>query len=168
MTGVAHGFAFTTAVAAQNDLATKTIEKTAGGLVKSPYPNVSRWMFNRRQIADLGEMSRELAVMSDFPSIMIVRGEPLPHIDLGKPQLRRSNNSKPETNTLKDVPRSWLVVDVDDCAVPAPLGLAENLVEAGVHVRTLLPVEFHDAACIVSASPSTGLSGPALARLRHA
>ena len=166
MTSVAHGFAFTTAVAAQNDLATKTIEMTAGGLVKSPYPNVSRWMFNRRQVADLGEMSRELAVMSDFPSIMIVRGEPLPHIDLGKPQLRRSNNSRPETNTLKDVPRSWLVVDVDDCAVPAPLGLAENLVEAGVHVRTLLPVEFHDAACIVSASPSTGLSGPALARLR--
>ena len=35
-----------------------------------------------------------------------------------------------------------------------------------MHVRTLLPVEFHDAACIVSASPSTGLSGPALARLR--
>ena len=166
MTSVAHGFAFTTAVAAQNDLATKTIEMTAGGLVKSPYPNVSRWMFNRRQVADLGEMSHELAVMSDFPSIMIVRGEPLPHIDLGKPQLRRSNNSKPETNTLKDVPRSWLVVDVDDCAVPTPLGLAENLVEAGVHVRTLLPVEFHDAACIVSASPSTGLSGPALARLR--
>ena len=106
MTSIAHGFAFTTAVAAQNDLATKTIEMTAGGLVKSPYPNVSRWMFNRRQVADLGEMSHELAVLSDFPSIMIVRGEPLSHIDLGKPQLRRSNNSKPETNTLKDVPRS--------------------------------------------------------------
>jgi hypothetical protein len=55
-------------------------------------------------------MSRELAVMSDFPSIMIVRGEPLSHIDLGKPQLRRSNSSMPETNTLKDVPRSWLAV----------------------------------------------------------
>ena len=38
MTSVAHGFAFTTAVAAQNDLATKTIEMTAGGLVKSAIP----------------------------------------------------------------------------------------------------------------------------------
>ena len=35
-----------------------------------------------------------------------------------------------------------------------------------MHVRTLLPVEFHDAACIVSASSSTGLPGPTLARLR--
>jgi len=97
---------------------------------------------------------------------MIVRGEPLPHIDLSKPQLRRSNSSKPETNTLKDVPRSWLAVDVDDCHVPEPLGLATRIVEAGRHVRALLPAEFHDAACVVSASASTGLAGPARARLR--
>jgi hypothetical protein len=166
VTSLAHGFAFTTAVAARNNLATKTIEMTAGGLLKSPYPNVSRWMFNRRQVADLGEMSHELAVMSDFPSIMIVRGDPLAHIDLSKPQLRRSNSSKPETNTLRDVPRSWLAVDVDDCHVPEPLGLATRIVEAGRHVRALLPAEFHNAACVVSASASTGLAGPALARLR--
>ena len=98
---------------------------------------------------------------------MIVAGAPIPGLDLSKPQLRRSNNSDASTNTLINAPRSWLALDLDDIAVPAPMGDADQLPKAAEFIRdTVLPREFRGIEMVVAATSSTGLKGAIIVRLR--
>jgi hypothetical protein len=58
---------------------------------------------------------------------------------------------------LEDAAQQWLMVDVDNYVVPTGMALGSELLMRHV-VRDLLPVEFHDSACVWSLSSSTGLT----------
>ncbi len=60
-----------------------------------------------------------------------------------------------------------MALDLDDIAVPAPLGNADQLPKAAEFIRdTVLPDEFHGIECVVAATSSTGLKGAIIVRLR--
>ena len=57
---------------------------------------------------------------------------------------------------LKDSPRQWVMVDVDNYAIPSGLALgSEALIRHAIY--DLLPPEFHEVACVWSLSSSSGL-----------
>ena len=72
------------------------------------------------------------------PELMIVAGAPIPGLDLSKPQLRRSNNTDPATNTLMARREAGWRLICDDVAVPEPLGAADQLPEAAEFIRDTL------------------------------
>src|SRR3954468_11238600 len=87
----------------------------------------------------------ELAVLAQKPKAMIVMGAPLPGCALDRPQLRRWSRKIAAENTLTDCARAWLPLDIDGCTLPAGLGAASRLIEAGTHVRDRsLPEEFRE------------------------
>ena len=111
-------------------------------------------------------MAALLQKLADRRDIMLVMGGIRPGLDLRKTQLRRWAGVDPARNTLLDVPRSWLAIDVDGYHVPAPLGLAEYLPDAAAAIRDDALGDFAGVACVVAATSSTGLAGEDTARLR--
>ena len=149
------GYEFTLMQSAEaGATAAKTATRAADGAISwKPYDNVMRWWMQPCTAAGNEEMSRKLRFFSARPELMIVAGAPIPGLDLSKPQLRRSNNSDPATNTLMNTPRSWVALDLDDVEVPEPLGAASRLPEAAEFIRdTLLPPEFHGVEMVVAAT----------------
>ena len=162
-------FSFTSATVAEPGLAaTKRIVRLSDGrLEKSDYDRVALWRFQpmaATSVAVMAEVLRDLAGRADQ---MIVMGRPRPGLLLDRPQLRRWAAADPSMNTLEAVDRQWLPIDIDDVAVPPPLGRGDRLDDAARYVRdTVLPPEFHGIAAAATATSSSGLRGDTLARLR--
>ena len=147
--------------------ATKTITRQAdGSLLKRPYSNATWWRFIPGKLSSHREMAEVLRVLASASDVMIMMGEVAPGVDISQPQ-RRLWAAEPEQNTLVPVDRAWLPVDLDDVKVPAPFDKGDRLDEAAAHVRDhLMPEEFHCVECVVTATSSTGLRGPGIARMR--
>ncbi len=164
------GFAFTICTAADaGTLATKKIERRPmGEIVQTDYAKSAyRWYLKPQWEPTLEAMVSRLNVMAAEPASMVVMGEPLPHVDLSVPQVRRWARPNPADNSLAGVPRAWIAIDVDDATVPPPLGQGNNLVAAAIFVRDqLLPEAFSGVRMIATATSSTGRKGDTLARLR--
>ncbi len=136
---------------------------------KIDYDYIKWWRFYPREYADMSEFAAALNVISAFPNIGILRGEPIPGLDLNDWHLRRlhSRPDKNEPATLRACSRNWIGFDFDDVIVRFGMGFAIGLADAAVYVRDeLLPTTFWDKACVVTATASTGLRGPVVARLR--
>jgi hypothetical protein len=80
----------------------------------------------------------------------------------GKGQVRRTHRRQPggEPPCFVDNDRAWVMLDFDK--VGNLDGLDPTSQEAMAYLRTLLPPEFHDAACIYSLSASAGLTDSGL------
>lgn len=105
-------------------------------------------------LADLDALARLLARLGSRPDCCIVRGEP---IGPTRAVLRRLH-ADPETGepaTLRDVPRRWLALDMEN--IPLPEGVAPaDLGRCGEAARACLPPAFLEARCLVAASGSHG------------
>ncbi len=161
-------YAFTLMQSAEAGVAAKTALGTVGGAISwKPYDSVKWWWMHPCAAANNEEMERKLRLLSTRPELMIVAGAPIPGLNLSKPQLRRSNNSDANTNTLTNTPRGWLALDLDDISVPEPMGDADQLPRAAEFARDcLLPPEFRRIEMVCAATSSAGLKGSCTARLR--
>ncbi len=184
------GYAFTIcAVAERGRTAAKTIRRRSDGtLRKREYDNVTFWNLipltpessnaNLRKVAryaagEAGErantaMAVILRTLAGVNDVMIVMGAPRAGYS-SKMSSRRlwASALLTEPNTLFAVPRAWLAIDADDVEVPHGYGDGDRLAEAGTYIRdSRLPPEFAGVECVVAASASSGLMGPALARFR--
>ena len=162
-------FSFTVATVAEPGLAaTKRIVRLSDGrLEKSDYDRVALWRFQPMAAASVAIMAEVLRDLAGRADRMILMGRPRPGLLLDRPQLRRWAAADPSTNTLEAVDRQWLPIDIDDVAVPSPLGRGDRLDDAARYVRdTVLPPEFHGIAAAATATSSSGLKGDTLARLR--
>src|SRR5262245_59173945 len=146
-------FAFTVLkVADRGKYAAKRITgRSDGSRDVLAYDHVRKWRFHPRNVAGLEHMAAFLGSLATRPDLMVVMGAPRPGLDLARPQLRRWADLNPVGNTLIDVPRSWVAIDVDDYGVPEPFGLADHLADAAAFVRDdALGEEFCDVACIAA------------------
>ena len=162
-------FSFTIATVAEPGLAaTKRIVRLSDGrLEKSDYDRVALWRFQPTAAASVAIMAEVLRDLAGRADRMILMGRPRPGLLLDRPQLRRWAAADPSTNTLEAVDRQWLPIDIDDVAVPSPLGRGDRLDDAARYVRDkVLPPEFHGIAAAATATSSSGLRGDTLARLR--
>jgi hypothetical protein len=69
-----------------------------------------------------------------------------------------------EAQTLRDVPRAWVALDVDGVARPAGID-PRDLERCARHVLALLPPAFHGARCVVQATAGHGIKPGARLRL---
>ena len=155
------GYEFTTCTSASGRMAAKRItpQKTEG------YGKETHWRYATYHLRTHEEFADGLRRLSTLRGMMIIRGTPIKGLDLTQPQLRIS--AQDEKNTLDDPSRHWLVLDLDDVLTPPGLGDATKLHDAATFVRdVLLPKEFHDTTCIVTATASSGRRGPDIARMR--
>ena len=162
-------FSFAIAIVAEAGLAaTKRIVRASDGrLEKSDYDRVALWRFRPTAAASVAIMAEVLRDLAGRTDRMILMGRPRPGLQFDRPQLRRWAAADPGANTLEAVDRQWLPIDIDDVAVPSPLGRGDRLDDAARYVRdTVLPPEFHGIAAAATATSSSGLKGDTLARLR--
>jgi hypothetical protein len=108
-------------------------------------------------LPDLAAVHAFLLEQDRRPREFAVRAAPVEGTDPGR--VRRTLHPDPETGEapcFRDVPRTWAALDFD--SVPAPFGLdpAREPVEAGLHLRDLLPEPFADAGCVVQATSGCG------------
>ena len=107
-------------------------------------------------VADLDGLAVTLRRLLPLWNMAAVRGDILDpaHAD----GVRRLLYPDPETGdvaTLRDVPRSWLALDMECIARPAEVPITDLAACARIALDTL-PTSFSDAACIVQASGSHG------------
>ncbi|MGI9502878.1 MAG: hypothetical protein ACR2RE_07470, partial [Geminicoccaceae bacterium] len=127
----------------------------------------------RRRVSDLPALYELLAELQHDPYSAIIRGETLPGTNTDR--FRRLYRGKEPT--LRDVPRKWAMLDIDDFALPFGVEIHDQD-DIPTAVRTLLralPEPFRGAACVAQLSNSMGLTAdPSVVkvhlwfRLKHA
>jgi hypothetical protein len=109
-------------------------------------------------IDDLTALEPLLTRLSRRPDCAVVRGA---IADTSRTRgVRRLLHPDPDTGdvaTLRDVPRQWLALDIDEVLRPDGIEASELLACAGVAIA-VLPVAFRDVRCIVQATASHGIA----------
>src|SRR5262245_5466838 len=95
-------------------LAAKRIARLPdGSLDVRGYDNAWEWFLTPACCTDLQEMIATLRGLACQPDRCILMGEVLPGLNTSKPHLRRWANSDAATNSLVELDREWLPIDVD-------------------------------------------------------
>ena len=137
----------------------------AGNLAKT-YRGNGGWVgydggkyFNAAEVpvTGLDHLHRLLTEAATMTDTCIVRGSLIGH--KVQKNIRRLLHPDCETGdhaTIEDVPRSWLMLDVDKLDLPAGID-PRDLMECARIAVSVLPEQFHDARCIVQASAGHGI-----------
>lgn len=131
------------------------------------YDETRTFTTTERDVNNLDDLHRALVWLSTRPDRCIVRGA-LTGPDRTGP-IRRLLYADPKTGdrpTLYEVPRFWLATDWDALAKPDNVD-AIDLAGCGRMALAKLPLAFHDAACVVSATASHGIKPGIRVRLWH-
>ena len=108
-------------------------------------------------VADLDALAALLARLLAHPDCCIIRGAPLagPRAR-GIRRLLFADRATGEEPTMRDVPRRWLALDMENITRPEGVAASDLTGCAAAAVATL-PHAFHHAHCIVQASASHGI-----------
>jgi hypothetical protein len=114
---------------------------------------------------DLGELHHLLTRLLDKPRVCVLRGAIAdPARVRGVRRLVHPDRETGEAPTLRDVPRAWLALDMDNVPLPAQVDV-RDLAACGDAALRLLPKAFHGVAHIVAATASHGVKQGARLRL---
>ena len=117
----------------------------------------------------IGELAAALTLLSGRRCSFVIRGEPLPGIDLARcrrllhPHREADGSLTPAT--FGDAARRWLAADFDGVPVPAGLAWPEDAEATACHLAALLPPEFTGVSCMVQATASASIKPGIRARL---
>ena len=118
--------------------------------------------FASKPIAGLDDIRDLLNGLQHYPTMAVLRGEPI-----GGPlhNVRRLKYVKDgDSPTIRDVPRRWLALDVD--GIPLPAGVApHDLAGCAKAAIAALPPAFRSARVVVQATGSHGIKPGARLRL---
>jgi hypothetical protein len=128
---------------------------------KSSYNAGARFNAKERAPTNLRELADLLEQVQRDPLALVVRGEltalAREAVAAGRPILRRKLARGQTLPTLAEVPRQWIMLDIDGWPMPTWADLAddpESVIEAVI--TDLLPETFHDAECWWQLSSSAG------------
>lgn len=137
---------------------------------KVSYDAGASFTAEERPVACLADVATVLEEARRDPRAFIVRGDLLPEArealaENPQHRFRRAKKASKtgKAPTLAEVPRRWLMIDVDGYPLPESADLAtdpEGAIEAAI--RDLLPECFHDAACWWQLSASAGFAAGVL------
>jgi hypothetical protein len=144
-----------------DSFAAKTHRRAADGSLFTDSFN-SGMYFDHEEVPfdDLHGLLRVVSEAAANPKKLIIRGRLRTDApQRGDGRVRRCNRRQAdgEEPYFEDADRAWVMIDFDK--VENPNGLDPASVEGMVHLRSLLPPEFHDVECVYSLSASAGLSG---------
>jgi hypothetical protein len=114
---------------------------------------------------DLGELHHLLTRLLDKPRVCVLRGAIAdPARVRGVRRLVHPDPATSEQPTLRDVPRGWAALDLDDIPLPPQVDV-RDLAACGDAALGLLPKGFHGVAHIIAATASHGVKQGARLRL---
>ena len=143
-----------TALLARSGVMAKTI---SDGAVVRGYNAGKFYCTRTADVSGFADMRRVLEKAAGIPDACIIRGEPLPGIDLENARRLSNRAEHGDAVTFVAKPRQWLGIDTDECPEPAGLDFATDPEEGVEHVIGLLPDEFADAVCWWQATGSAGI-----------
>jgi hypothetical protein len=134
------------------------------GAIES-YDNARLVDLHQRDVPDLAALHDLLRALLHRPDCAVMRGAIRdPARPSGVRRLLHADASTGEAATLREVPRRWLALDLDNVPLPPDLAPTDLVGCAAVAVK-LLPPAFTGIACIVQATASHGLKPGARLRL---
>lgn len=134
---------------------------------KVEVPKVKHWRFQSVTVDGLHGLGYKLLELADQRKSAIIRGAPVPGLDLTKPHRRLLYADAESPATLVPCARRWIALDIDGARVPSGMGDAHYMRTAADYIRQkLLPPEWRDVDMMVSATSSTGRKGDDRAHLR--
>lgn len=94
---------------------------------------------------------------ADLRNQCIIRGRLRADADHSKPvrrQLNRQRSVDPNEEAFEDVPREWIMIDIDKLALPSQLKTSTNPAASVNYAISLLPEEFRNKTCVWQLSAS--------------
>jgi hypothetical protein len=108
-------------------------------------------------VEDPETLGRTLEQLTRDPRRCVIRGAPVPGIDLERCRRLSNRAEHGDAVTFEPCARWWLALDVDDVPEPPGLHFASEP-EAGIeHVLDLMPEPFGDTSCWWQATGSAGV-----------
>ena len=142
--------------------ATKRFYREKDGTIgKESYGNAYKFMCRQHPVSNIVELGHLLARLEQDTLSFIIRGEPLPDIDLAKPVRRLKHERKGEGPYFRssELGEPWVCIDFDGIACPSDLDAAAVPEAAIQFLIGLLPDEFHGVTCWWQWSSSAGIKG---------
>lgn len=124
-------------------------------------PAETPFLFTVEQVAldSVRELGALLGRLGGDPAAAVIRGEPVAAF---RGPVRRLRYDRPDAAaTFRSVPGGpgWVCFDLDKVATPPQLDPALRPAEAAAWLRSRMPDEFADVACVAQWSASAGLDG---------
>lgn len=141
---------------------TKTLYADPDGMIrKLPAKIPALFSVTREHVETIDELAALLTCVSADPHKLVIRGEPIPGIDISRPvrRLKYSRNGVPATFRSSLQGEQWLCFDFDKVPCPAGLNPATDPGAAMTVLSYILPPEFHDVTFWAQWSSSAGLNG---------
>lgn len=110
-------------------------------------------LFEEVEAESIAALRRLLDELAGDSRTCILRARPL-HAG---PCRRIAQDQGGDAATLEDVPRAWVLIDLDSIACPEGIDFVLEPQRAALHIRNTLPTEFRNAACVWHASSNAGL-----------
>jgi hypothetical protein len=145
-----------TALSSMEGTASKRFFRDESGEVRRE--NFNAGMFFKGKVfpvSNILDLSTALRVIEEFPTALVIRGAPLTHVDLDKPNRRIMENFK-----TPKIGRHWVLIDFDKIEMPDALDLSRDTPAVMEHLVHLLPAEFHDCSYHYQLSSSAGMGDP--------
>jgi hypothetical protein len=142
--------------------ATKRIrqDRKTGKLIKTPYGLEKYFEIKTVDLSGFADLCRCLERLTQRPFAFVIRGAPLPGIDLKKARrLLHDDAATGDVATFTEAPRHWFAVDIDKVRCPVAIDPVSDPDGAIEHLIRLLPPELADASCWWQFTCSQSLPG---------
>ncbi len=142
-----------------------------GGIVTTSYDKATMFRLSQRPVSSIDDVAELLRELAGKPSSCIVRGDPAPDVDWGKPQKRRLKTRRKadgtvEPATLISAARRLIQLDFDRLECPPEIDQYDEPDRVVDHVIALLPEPFHGTTCCWDFTGSAGIKPGISLRLR--
>lgn len=110
--------------------------------------------FEDCQVDNIDDLFDILQLLRVQKNTCVIRGRLKPGVE--QPCRRLTEDRPDAAATIDDVPRAWMLVDLDSADEPAGVDFTAEPAKCAEYMRAMLPLEFRTAACVWRASGSAG------------
>lgn len=141
--------------------ATKSFVREHGAITKLPMRMSKYFTVERRAVETINDLATALTELNSSPRQFIIRGEPIPGLNLDHPIRRLKHDGEDNRATLRSSPdgQAWVCLDFDNVYCPDGIFPARDFENAMLYLRDMLPLEFQDVTFWAQLSSSAGIHG---------
>lgn len=138
----------------------KRFFKDGEDIRSKPADPTKYFRYESKAVDGIAEFASLLTDLEQDRSRFIVRGQLAEDVDKDKPMRRRlwlKDRSEPNELPFRDVPASWVMIDIDKLALPKGMSVREDTLASVEYAIGLLPAEFQDSSVFWQLSGSAGV-----------